>query len=194
MPLLSELAVYFTDMPQCAIAFLDFNSFQQKLLKMNLYQTVTKVKQLRIFPDISFMCSGNLTMWIIAGKTDVMVGAELQIWRRGTTSMDQNNYTLVGSSVLPVSSNSFVGVYNYTPNPPLAFQEGDILGVYQRNGSDRVQVYYQETTGPANYHYSSDTNVDPPLGIANFTDPVFAGDYAYPLVAVKIGECHLQHI
>ena len=149
---------------------------------------VKREKQLRIFPDISFTCSGNLTKWIVAGQTDDKLGAELQIWRR--SNVGQNNYTLVGSSVLPVSTSSFAGVYNYTPNSPLEFQEGDILGVYQRSGPGRVRVYYQETTGPANYQYStSNMGPDPPLGIEVLTGPsLVTNQYDYPLVTVEIGE------
>ena len=156
---------------------------------------VRREGQLRIFPDISFTCSGNLTKWIVAGQTDDKLGAELQIWRR--SNVGQNNYTLVGSSVLPVSTSSFAGVYNYTPNPPLEFQEGDILGVYQRGGGGgRVRVYYQKTTGPANYQVSTDI-VDPPLGIEVLTGPSLVTDqYDYPLVTVEIGEsCNVyRHI
>ena len=123
----------------------------------------------------------NLTKWIIAGE-DGYDGAELQIWRR--SNVGQNNYTLVGSSVLSVSSNSFVGVYNYTPSTPLEFQKGDILGVYQRSGSARVKVYYQETTGPANYRHS--VNTDPPLDIEVLTEPSLINQYDYPLVSVEI--------
>ena len=101
--------------------------------------------------------------------------------------MGQNNYTLVGSSILPVSTSSFVGVYNYTPNSPLEFQEGDILGVYQRSGM-RVKVYYQITTGPEN-HQESTGNVGPPLGMEVLTEPSLVTDeYDYPLVTVEIGE------
>ena len=137
---------------------------------------------MRIFPDISFACSGNLTKWIIAGEAGYD-GAELQIWRRN--NVGQNNYSLVGSSVLPVSSNSFVDVYNHTPNPPLEFQEGDILGVYQHSGSEHVKVYYQKTTGPANYRHF--TNMDPPLNIKVLTEPSLINQYDYPLVSVEIG-------
>ena len=146
---------------------------------------------MRIFPDINFTCSGNLTNWIVASKKDDSKGAELQIWRR--SNVGQNNFTLVGSSVLPTSSNSFVGVYNYTPSTPLEFQEGDLLGVYQRSGSGRVTVYYQETTGPANYRHSSDLSMTPPLGIEVLTGPSLVTDeYDYPLVTVEIGESCMQ--
>ena len=147
--------------------------------------------ELRIFPDINFTCSGNLTNWIVASKKDGSKGAELQIWRR--SNVGQNNFTLVDSSVLPTSSNSFVGVYNYTPSTPLEFQEGDILGVYQRSGSGRVRVYYQETTGPANYRHPSDLSMTPPLGIEVLTGPSLVTDeYDYPLVTVEIGESCMQ--
>ena len=171
-----------TDVPWCTSNFLTFEAFKQKVLEANIYHVVKRERQLRIFPDISFTCSGNLTKWIIAGE-DGYDGAELQIWRR--SNVGQNNYTLVGSSVLSVSSNSFVGVYNYTPSTPLEFQEGDILGVYQHSGSARVKVYYQETTGPANYRHSVNTN--PPLDIEVLTEPSLINQYDYPLVSVEIG-------
>ena len=185
----SQLSIPSTtiDTPQCSGNFLAFEAFKQKVLEANIYNVVRRKRELRIFPNINFMCSGNLTKWIVAGEASDTLGAELQIWRR--SNMGQNSYTLVGSSVLPVSSNSFVGVYNYTPSTPLEFQEGDILGVYQYSGSDRIQVYYQETIGPANYRYSSDLSMTPPLGIETLTGPsLVKEEYDYPLVTVEIGE------
>ena len=178
-----------TDIPQCSSNFLTYEAFKQKVLEANINDVVRRDGQLRIFPDISFACSGNLTKWIVAGQVGNNVGAELQIWRR--SNVGQNNYTLVNSSVLPVSISGFANVYNYTPNPPLEFHEGDILGVYQRGGGGgggRVRVYYQETTGPANYQKSTG-NVGPPLGIEVLTGPSLVTDeYDYPLVTVEIGE------
>ena len=177
-----------TDIPQCSSNFLTYEAFKREVLEANINDVVRRVNQLRIFPDISFTCSGNLTKWIVAGEVGGNVGAELQIWRR--SNVEQNTYTLIGSSVLPVSISGFANVYNYTPNPPLEFQGGDILGVYQRGGGGgggRVRVYYQETTGPANYRYSS--SMGPPLSVQVLTGPsLVTNQYDYPLVTVEIGE------
>ena len=61
-------------------------------------------------------------------------------------------------------------VYEHTPNPPLEYQEGDILGLYQRGGGNHMRVYYQETTGPENYWNPDELNVEPPASdILNLT-------------------------
>ena len=40
--------------------------------------------------------------------------------------MGENNYTKVGSSVLQATDSDNDRLYEYTPNPPLEFQEEDI--------------------------------------------------------------------
>ena len=162
---------------------LKFLRIKQKVLEANIYDVVKREGQLRIFPDMSFACSGNLTKWIIAGEAG-HDGAELQIWRR--SNVEQNNYTLVGLAQVCCQYHRIaLCVYNYTPNPPLEFQEGDILGVFQRSGSGHVRVYYQKTTGPANYQRF--TNMDLPLDIEVLTELSLSTQYDYPLVSVGIG-------
>ena len=112
-----------------------------------------------------------------------MVGSippsELQIWRR--TGQD---YTKVGFTQLRAqNSTNYSNVYEYIPPSPLGFQEGDILGVYQRTGSSIVP-YYQESTGPENLRQSGLLSSAP----NSFTAPPLAAEYDYPLVTVEIGE------
>ena len=128
----------------------------------------------------------HLTKWIFGATYDRKLGGELQIWRR--TGAGQNNYVLVDSSVLPPGSQKAAGVFAYIPNPPLEFQEGDILGVYQRGGSDRIKVYYQETTGPVNYRRPGDVDVNPPLNENTLIGAIPVNQYDYPLVTVEIGK------
>ena len=153
---------------------------------MNIYDVTTRKREQRIFPDINFTCSGNLTKWIVGGEIGKPVGAELQIWRRN--HVGENNYTKVGSSVLQANDSDNDHVYEYIPNPPLEFQEGDILGVYQRAGEDRMRVYYQETTGLENYRSPVELNVDPPAPDTLTSTILASSDYDYPLVTVEIGE------
>ena len=155
------------------------------MLNENVNDIKRREKQLRVFPDIRLTCNGNLTKWYFAGEHNTKLGAELQIWRRSSTV--QNNYALVGSSVLPVTTIKTVGTFVYPLNPPLEFQEGDILGLYQRGGRDRVRVYYQETTGPVNYRRPGDVDVDPPLNENTLIGAEVVDQYDYPLVSVEIG-------
>ena len=155
---------------------------------MNIYGVTRRNNQQRIFPDIHFTCSGNLTKWIVGGETGSNVGAELQIWRN--SNVGENNYNKVGSSVLQATDPDDDHVYEYIPNPPLDFQEGDILGVYQRGGRGRMRVYYQETTGPENYCRPGNLNTDPPAPDTLIGATLVTNQYDYPLVTVEIGELH----
>ena len=176
----------YTD-PPCTRGLLSSDAFKDKTLEANIYGVTRREREQRIFPDVHFTCSGNLTKWIVGGETGNNLGAELQIWRRSNGG--QNSYTKIGFSVIPTSVSDNNHVYEYIPNPPLEFQEGDILGVYQRNGENRTGVYYQETTGPRNYRPPSNSNdVDPPAPDTLITVTLVSSQYDYPLVTVEIGE------
>ena len=111
--------------------------------------------------------------------------SELQIWRR--TGQD---YTKVGSTQLTAQSpTSDPNVYEYIPSPPLGFQEGDILGVYQREDSSIVP-YYQESTGPENLRQSGLVSPAP----NNLVAPEQAAEFDYPLVTVETGKNILTFI
>ena len=139
-------------------------------------------RQQRVFPDISFTCNGYITKWIVGAGAGAGGGSspssELQIWRRSGA----DSYTKVASTQLTTQSpinNS--NVYEYVPSSPLDFQEGDILGVYQREDSS-VIPYYQESTGPVNLRQSGEHNI-----ALNSLIATQATEYDYPLVTVEIG-------
>ena len=157
---------------------------RNKTYKVNIYEAKSRNRQQRVFPDINFTCSGNLTKWIVGGEVGNLVGAELQIWRKNDGSV--RDYTRVDYSVLQASDPENDNVYEYTPNPPLEFQEGDILGVYQRGGDNRMRVYYQETTGPPNYRRVGNLNTDPPVSSTLTGATLVTDKYDYPLVTVEI--------
>ena len=99
---------------------------------------------------------------------------ELQIWRNsGGTSYTKTNFSLI-----PFSTTTAVNIVEYTPNPPLEFQEGDILGVYQPQHNDSALVVYsQDRDGPANYANGKN------LSTMNLTGS--PNGYDYPLVTVE---------
>ena len=154
------------------------------MLDVNIYDDRRRLQQQRVFPDINFTCNGSLTKWIVVGTIGDMVGGEVQIWRRNAGS--ENNYTKVGFSVLLATDPENDNVFEHIPNSPLNFQEGDILGVYQRGGPNRTAIYYHTTTGPANYRNPLFFNTVPPAPATLNGATLVASQYDYPLVTVEI--------
>ena len=151
---------------------------------MNINRVVVRDQQQRVFPDISFTCKGSITKWIVGAGTGggSSPSSEIQIWRKSGA----DSYTKVASTQLTAqSTTSNPNVYEYVPSSPLGFQEGDILGVYQREDSN-VVPYYQESTGPQNLRQSGLVN----SAANSLTAPPLATEYDYPLVTVEIGMFH----
>ena len=176
---------FYTDPSGCTSAsFYTPEELRQNTLEVNINSVVVRDQQQRVFPYITFTCNGSITKWIVGAGTGggSSPPSELQIWRRSGS-----DYTKVGSTQLTAQSpTSNPNVYEYIPSPPLGFQEGDILGVYQ--GSDNSIVpYYQENTGPENLRQSGLVSSAP----NSLTAPVLAAEYDYPLVTVKTGKYFL---
>ena len=130
-----------------------------------------------LYPDITFTCNGFITKWIVGGTTDnfeSLLQPELQIWRNtGGTSYTKTNFSLI-----PFSTPTADYIVEYIPNPPLEFQEGDILGVYQPQHNDSALVVFsQDRDGPANYANGKN------LSTMNVTGSPYG--YDYPLVTVE---------
>ena len=149
---------------------------------MNINGVVSRLRQQRLFPDIMFTCNGLITKWIVGAETRTSGTRmpELQIWR----DSGGNTFSKINSSLLIPSETGNSNVHEYTPDPPLMFQDGDILGVYQPEDSQsQLVLYYQDNTGPVNYRQSG--LVDNPL--SNFTySGTPADEYDYPLVSVEV--------
>ena len=160
---------------------------KNKVYDVNIFNELRRLVQHRIFPDINFTCCGNLTKWIVGGTVGNDIGGEVQIWRRNTGS--NNDYTKVGFSILQATDPDNDHVYEYIPDPPLEFQEGDILGVYQQRGD--MRVFYQDTTGPANYRHPGNVDVVPPAPATLNGATLVVSQYDYPLVTIEIGEYNL---
>ena len=85
-------------------------------------------RQLAIFPDITFTCSGEVGRWIMGGNF-IRLGdefLELHIWRPSGGGIYQR---INGTIITPVQSHENNNVHEYTADPPLPFQPGDILGL-----------------------------------------------------------------
>ena len=152
---------------------------------MNINGVVSRPRQQRLFPDIQFTCNGLITKWIVGAQTRTNGSRmpELQIWR----NVSGNTFTKISSSLLILSENGInPNVYEYMPNPPLMFQDGDILGIHQPpvNESELV-LYYQDNTGPVNYRQSGHGIENNPLSSFTYSGTA-ANEYDYPLVSVEV--------
>ncbi|XP_019855602.1 PREDICTED: uncharacterized protein LOC109584343 [Amphimedon queenslandica] len=134
-----------------------------------------------IYPWIVFSCNGSVTKWIFGAKNNgnTPIQSEFQIWRQ----LGPNNYNKIGSSL--VNANTMIGtnLYEFIPQTPLQFQEGDIFGVYSyKIDGERLVLYEQRESGPTNLRINSNLN-SPPLKI---TEVLATTNNDFPLITVEI--------
>ncbi len=106
-------------------------------------------EQQRIIPDITFTCSGTVTRWIVAANWQSDEDfPEVQIWRE--TATGSGVYAKVHGMTLPVGGKNGSQIYEYN-TAPVDVQPGDILGMFEPNGS-WLKLYYTSKYGPVNYY------------------------------------------
>ena len=131
---------------------------------------------------MAFSCNGSVTKWIY-GAIDHGTPNQpvLQIWRQ----LGSNNYTEIGSSL--VNNDTMIGtnLYEFIPETPLEFQEGDIFGVYAGHPDGNavgLVLYEQRETGPINLRIHSSLNSPP----STITQTLITVNNDFPLVTVEI--------
>ena len=105
-----------------------------------------------LFPEIGFSCAGKITKWIIGAKynnstTIVNPSTQLphlQLWRTvGHNYKRHHDHNTVWDAT------EYENIFESVPEPPIYFEEGDFLGVYQFGGGDTtLQIYAQNSSGP----------------------------------------------
>ncbi len=106
-------------------------------------------REQRLIPDINFTCHGFITKWILAAMwADEDVYPELQTWN----STDGITYTKQGATTFSLEGGSAVMTYyEYSPNSPHEFNDGDVLGMFIPDKS-RYKLFFERTdSGPENY-------------------------------------------
>ena len=111
-------------------------------------------KELRVVPDWTFSCSGNITSLLLG--VDIRTGGteypEVQTWKR-----NGNQFTRVDSRTIMLSPGNFSasGVFQYHLTTPLPVVAGDMIGVYQPL-KDRsvVRIYYMTNDPDAPESYT----------------------------------------
>ena len=104
-----------------------------------------------------FSCNGFLTKWIYGGVDRGESGSrtrlpELQIWRQ----LGPSDYTKIGSSLVNADTMIGTNLYEFIPQTPLPFLEGDIFGAYYPHERDSpINLYEQDKSGPMNLYTGS---------------------------------------
>ena len=129
-----------------------------------------------------FSCNGSVTKWIFgAVNYGIPNESQLQIWRQ----LGPNNYNKTGSSSVNADTMIGTNLYEFIPETPLEFQEGDIFGVYagHPDGNDAGLVLYeQRETGPINLRINPSLNSPP----STITQTLITVNNDFPLVTVEI--------
>ena len=134
-----------------------------------------------LYPEMIFSCNGFVTKWIFgADDRGDQYHPELQIWRQ----LSRNSYTKIGSST--VNTRKMIGsnLYEFIPQAPLDFKEGDIFGAFIPLGvaNRRLVLYEQKGSGPINMRIGNLTSPPSTLHSSSFS---YANN-DFPLVSVEI--------
>ena len=137
-----------------------------------------------LYPQIAFSCNGTVTKWIYGANyrssNQYTATPQLQIWRRTS-----NGYTLIENSTVDATARNASNLYEFIPQTPLKFQEGDIFGVYiPRNSISKLRLFEQRLSGPNNFRQ---TNVNAPLSTLDLMLGLDS-DNDFPLVTVEISK------
>lgn len=120
------------------------------------YANVMHAGKQLIFPDIQFTCSGQVVKWIIgawrSNKQWKQGYPELQIWR----PIDSSTFKKVNGTLLSAQAQGEDRIYEFVVSPPLPFQQGDILGVFQPTAASRRMQVYFDGSGNSVYYYITD--------------------------------------
>ncbi len=159
--------------------------------KITANNLTTREQRQYVFPSLNFTCSGQIFKWRIAAP-DIRNGngrVELSIWRRNVS----NTYDKVGNQLLDscivesttAASDTVINIQeNFLNASILAFQPGDVLGLYvRRTGIFQFSPYFLDLgEGEMKSYY---TNRNAPETTLTFDDN-FLFESILPLLSIEI--------
>ena len=144
-----------------------------------------------VSPHTSFTCNGNVTKWImrwvemaetIANRN--LSFPELQVWR--PSNGESAILWLVGSTAItadPRATRAIANdVYEFTVDPPLPVQAGDVLGIYQPQS--RITLYFRALESTEILFQTTASR------LSTFPDPALTVESEFrrvPLISVEVG-------
>ena len=194
MTLVYYAVIIFVDPPDCGCGFMSrerINSLMRDILVPSGVERDRSVNGIEIvFPDINFLCSGHVNKFIMGAtwKRENGHSPELQIWR----PLGENTYQkLSGTTIAPVNMSND-GIYVFTVDPPVPYQPGDILGVFQPALSDsRLSVDFDIARSALNYYVPVEIDrVLPSLSTIDVNGEGVMSQMGLPLITVVVGECN----
>ena len=105
-----------------------------------------------LFPGMNFTCNGSIQSLIFGAQWQGNSRSfpELQIWRPNRSQ----SYSKVRSTLINMTGENTLQLYQYTLTSPLAFGPGDILGYYQP--SSQLRLYFEwDGQGQLGYFFAT---------------------------------------
>lgn len=159
-------------------------------------ELVTHDSRQVLIPAMNFNCTGRLTKWIFPAEWEGNSPAftELQIWRKNTQG--RRTYTRVGATTLRVGEESSNQLYEYPVDPPLAFEEGDILGYFQPDKDiSQLDIYLEDSERIFTFRYNTESRqIVPPTEMFNLDSQYIVMGRDYPLIGIETGKTHVHNI
>ena len=167
----------------------------QALVRDSRNQLVAPIRQLSLFPNITFTCTGSIVGWRLAGIDHINRGRpELSVWRPdGVNRYAKVTGQRIDSCTVAKSTRtlgtSTVMIHENILDSPIPFEAGHVLGVlfvnipsyipllYNVSGSDGSEgfmSYYESAVG------------SPPNDIFTLTANNVAQDTLFPLISLEM--------
>ena len=175
----------------CTTGFVDFEILRS--LATPIHPLTFKDGYQTIFPGINFTCAGSITAWTLIALHNPGTNSthpELQVWRRFTG--EDTLFEKVASTRLSGLGENGTFLYTYDMDPPLQFQEGDVLGVFEPHESrNLLRIDYQLLGNTPEFFVEfigeNDIQPLPTVNTAIDTDNYSSWNGYQPLIAVTTG-------
>ena len=108
------------------------------------------------------------------------------MWR----SIGNDSYSKISGTILNITTENPISIYEYGNFSPIPFQAGDIFGIFQPvDGLNSLDVLSEKDTGPTNYYIvTSNSATESPIEIFDLQDTQVKMHNGYLLVTVEISK------
>ena len=147
---------FITAYASCARGFIQLDVLRKRAEKVSGGNTLSNNRldnELRVIPGMNFTCSGTIIGLLLGVDVRTVTNSrnqypEVQIWRYDSSP---SGFARQGSQQIRLAAGNFStdGVLQYNLNPPMQFQSGDVLGVYQPGHDESVVQWFYDDDATA---------------------------------------------